>query len=116
MGRSSREPKSYHAIGCCELMRVKSACNPTGLFPLSPRAARHCIAIRRAGEQQNSFGGAPFDELAEAAGPTAREARSPSAAASWSVLGLDPAPIARALGGDLGGSRVVGLGRGGLAE
>ena len=26
-------------------MRVKAACNPTGLFPLSPRAARHCIAI-----------------------------------------------------------------------
>ena len=43
--RASREPKSYHAIGCCELMRVKAACNPTGLFPLSPRAARHCIAI-----------------------------------------------------------------------
>src|SRR5215470_18683882 len=84
-------------------MRVKSACNPTGLFPLSPRAARHCIALRRAGEQQNSFGGPPFDELSEAAGPTAREARPPSTAASWSALGLDPAPIARALGGDLGG-------------
>jgi hypothetical protein len=26
-------------------MRVKAACNPTGLFPLSPRAARHRIAI-----------------------------------------------------------------------
>jgi hypothetical protein len=26
-------------------MRVKAACNPTGLFPLSPRAARHCMAI-----------------------------------------------------------------------
>ena len=45
MGRSSRKLNSYHAIGCCELMRVKSACNPTGLFLLSPRAARYCIAI-----------------------------------------------------------------------
>jgi hypothetical protein len=44
MGRSSRELKSHQAVGCGELMRAKSACNPTGLFPLSPRDARHCIA------------------------------------------------------------------------
>jgi hypothetical protein len=67
------------------------------------------------GEQQSSVEGPLLGRLSEAAGPAAREACSPFAPRSSSVLDPDLAPIARALGGDLGGCGLFGLGCRGIA-
>ena len=95
------------ALRLCRLQRInadESRLSPRRTISLSIRSRWRFRSHRGGtGEQQSSVEGLLLGRLAEATRPTAREACSPSAPGSSRVLDPDLAPIAWALGSNLGG-------------